>query len=182
MAIVFHILTRTTHHCTVLAIFIYISHNFFGMARCSAILFTIHSFAASPFYSISLSSFDFFIILLLLLFCYTWTFNSSSLTCRRSPHTYSDMSIYLSIKFYILVLFTENIHTPAHLGWDIHCVEQHFELTLCGRYLICFHSYSNISLKYSWICTHQPDQPFVRLFLPQSHRFPIQICERSKRQ
>lgn len=57
MAIVFHILT--VRHCTVFAIFIYISHNFFEMARFSAVLSNIHSFAVSPFYSISLSSLDF---------------------------------------------------------------------------------------------------------------------------
>lgn len=145
-------------------------------SQCSFIFHTISSewLVSQPFYlPFTRSLFRFFIqflflhsifycfffllCVLLLLFCYTWAFNSSSLPCRRSSHTYSDMSIYLSIKFYILLLFTR--HACTHLGWDIHCVEHHFKLVpFCGRYLICFHSYSNISLKYSWWCTHQPDQ------------------------
>lgn len=78
-------------------------------------------------------------------------------------YTYSDMSTYLSMKFYLLVLFTGYIYVLVHRTHIsaprlryIHCEKHYFKLTLYGRYLICFHSYSNISLKYSWNCMFHP--------------------------
>lgn len=86
----------------------------------SFIFHTISSewLVSQPFYPpFSRSLFRFFIqylffirffILFFCRFCFAMLeqFNSSSLPCRRSSPTYSDMSIYLSIKFYILLLFT----------------------------------------------------------------------------
>lgn len=91
-----------------------------------AILSTIHLFTVSFFYSIPPPLHSF---VLLFLFCYCWTFNSSSWILTyilRYEH------IYLSMKFYILLVFTgyirtytyQHTHTHTHLGWDIYSLRR----------------------------------------------------------